>query len=356
MGETMDILTSLGLDGSILSKPNEEIVKQLRKIQGGSTDTQLLFEIIIKLIKVVSSLQGERENNRHDQSDHKHIESGDVSMESDIDLNEDSSMLENESAIYQLSDDERDAQQSYSYLESTPSITHPVPFNFTSNYKPKSSSTVKIPAKVSVGEKSTRTVTIKNWNDLSISKIAMLYNVSKGVVGHTVQLLRDFEKQDKTPRRSSNSSSSSSSSSRTNYGGKIVKKSTRKLARVIHVTPPFTTIKVNKNHHHNGNLKTAITKTKTKTKTSLKVKSRITLTPTSSAISTLSSSSSSGGGDIFKSVHNISMRNMLIHEIPSKPIDFSYDLTEDDMYKCQCGELFSKYLDLYKHKINRLCK
>lgn len=75
------------------------------------------------------------------------------------------------------------------------SVEHPVPVNFTYNYKPQQITNLKIPANVSAGEKSGRTISIINWTDVPLSQVAVKYNVSKSVIGPTLQVLRDFEKR-----------------------------------------------------------------------------------------------------------------------------------------------------------------
>ena len=72
---------------------------------------------------------------------------------------------------------------------------HPVPTNFTYNYKPQQMMNLKMPSNVSAGEKSGRTISVINWTDVPLSQIAMKYNVSKSVIGPTLQVLRDFEKR-----------------------------------------------------------------------------------------------------------------------------------------------------------------
>ncbi|GAV30337.1 hypothetical protein PMKS-003848 [Pichia membranifaciens] len=72
---------------------------------------------------------------------------------------------------------------------------HPVPINFTYNYKPQQMMNLKMPTNVPAGEKSGRTISVINWTDVPLSQIAMKYNVSKSVIGPTLQVLRDFEKR-----------------------------------------------------------------------------------------------------------------------------------------------------------------
>ncbi|ODQ46937.1 hypothetical protein PICMEDRAFT_11896 [Pichia membranifaciens NRRL Y-2026] len=72
---------------------------------------------------------------------------------------------------------------------------HPVPTNFTYNYKPQQVTNLKMPTNVPAGEKVGRTISVINWTDVPLSQIALKYNVSKSVIGPTLQVLRDFEKR-----------------------------------------------------------------------------------------------------------------------------------------------------------------
>lgn len=340
----MDLLKTLGLDRSILLQSNDEIVKQLRRVHGDCNDIQLLFDVMIKVIKVISTMQNDSDvydAKTNNINNNKHTENVEFGMESDIGDN----LSDNESVIYQLSEDEND-EHLYDYLQSSPTTIYPVPFNFTSNYKPKSSLNVKVPANISNGEKTSKSLTIQNWDDLTISKISMLYNVSKGIVGPTLQVLRDFEKIAKEKNNKRNIT-------KLVANDKHVKKKAKKrrIERGTSVTPPYTTIHKTSEHENDGNVNVNVNViSKQNPSESLKGKSL-----TKARTKFKSKSKGKKNNDLFKSVHNISMRNMLINEVPSKPIDFSYSLTDNDMYECQCGELFNKYLDLYKHKVNRLC-
>lgn len=88
-----------------------------------------------------------------------------------------------------------DLDPKFDEMTASDKTQHAIPINFTYNYKPQQITTLKIPANISEGEKSIRPVAIVNWKDIPLSQVAMKYNVSKSVIGPTLQVMRDFEKK-----------------------------------------------------------------------------------------------------------------------------------------------------------------
>lgn len=116
-----------------------------------------------------------------------------------IEEDDSSDGFEYDDVIMNSGDNEEDLNNNldpiFDKITTSDKTLHPIPTNFSYNYKPQQINTLKIPANISANQTTGRTITLVNWTDVPLSQIAMKYNISKSVIGPTLQVLRDFEKK-----------------------------------------------------------------------------------------------------------------------------------------------------------------
>lgn len=159
---------------------------------------EAIISTVLSLIKVVHSMQkylkhNEIKNNRELQDA---IKEGAYFEDQDQGL----AVAEDENSEYDSDSDDSSYEEeldTYFDTASRNSIdqTHSIPTNFTYSYKPKQSTTLKLPANINNDEKSGKNLEFINWMDYSPNQMAIKYNISKSIIGPAIRILRDFEKQ-----------------------------------------------------------------------------------------------------------------------------------------------------------------